>query len=214
MHIPDGLLDGKTLVVTATAAGGCVGAALRRAQRSLDVRHVPRVAVTTAFIFAAQMVNFPVAGGTSGHLIGGALAAVAFGPWMASLMLTIVLTVQALIFADGGIIALGANVLNMAVLAPFAAYGVYSLIRRVARGRSGDLAGAFAGGLVSVILAAAFAATELAASGVVPLRIVMPPMLLWHCLIGLAEGTITAATVAYLIKERPGLIPEAAANEN
>src|SRR5690606_16973116 len=118
MHVPDGLLDLKTLVGSAAAAAAGVSYASWRVRRELDSREVPRVAVLTAFILAAQMVNFPMPGGTSGHLMGGALAAVLFGPWVSVVVTTTVVAIQALVFQDGGIAALGANLLNMAVIGP------------------------------------------------------------------------------------------------
>ena len=116
MHIPDGFLSNEVAVVCAVPAIGAVGYALRRAEVDLDDRRVPLLGVTAAFVFAAQMLNFPVAGGTSGHFLGAALAAILLGPWLAGLVLAVVLAVQAFMFADGGITALGANVLNMGVI--------------------------------------------------------------------------------------------------
>src|SRR5215210_7791815 len=116
MHIPDGFLAPEVAVSTGVVAAGAVGHALRRADRTLDERAVPLLGVTGAFVFAAQMLNFPVAGGTSGHFLGAALAAVLLGPWVACLVLAVVLSLQAFVFADGGITALGANVLNMGVI--------------------------------------------------------------------------------------------------
>ena len=120
MHIPDGFLDAKTFVTLDVAAAGLVAVAAARVRRVLNERAVPLMAVLAAFIFAAQMLNFPVAGGTSGHFGGGALAAVLLGPWAGVLVMTLVLVIQALAFGDGGILALGANVVNMGVVAPFA----------------------------------------------------------------------------------------------
>ena len=124
MHVPDGFLDARTLVATAGLAAVGLGLALREVRRNLPPRRVPLIGLAAAFVFAAQMLNFPVAAGTSGHLIGAALAAVLLGPAAAIVAMTAVLLLQALMFADGGITALGANVLNLAVIAPLVAHGV------------------------------------------------------------------------------------------
>ena len=147
MHVPDGFLDARTLVATAAVASLAVGLALRSVRRNLPPRRVPLIGLAAAFVFAAQMLNFPVAAGTSGHLIGAALASVLLGPAAAVVAMSAVLLLQALMFADGGITALGANVLNLAVVAPLAGYGVYRAVRA--------LAGA---GPRATLLAAGFAA--------------------------------------------------------
>ena len=144
--------------------------------------------VMAAFIFAAQMINFPIIGGTSGHLIGGVLAAVMLGPWAASIIMTTILALQALIFLDGGITALGANILNMAVIAVFAGYGIYLLIQRVWPNRTGTLVGTFVASWASVVLAAFACAIELALSGMAPFNVVVTAMLGWHVVIGLGGG--------------------------
>ncbi|HEY8346224.1 MAG TPA: energy-coupling factor ABC transporter permease [Symbiobacteriaceae bacterium] len=208
MHIPDGLLDPKTLIGSAALAAAGVSYATWRVRRDLDSREVPRVAVLTAFIFAAQMVNFPIPGGTSGHLMGGALAAVLFGPWVSMVVMTTVVAVQALVFQDGGIAALGANLLNMAVIGPLVGYGVYRLLKGLWSSRAGWLAAVFLSGLVSVVAGAAGAALMLALSGVIPLAVGLPAMGLWHLMIGVGEGIITAAVAAYVTAERPELQPE------
>lgn len=205
MHIPDGLLDAKTLIGSAAVAVPAIAYASWRVRRDLDSRQVPRVAVLTAFIFAAQMVNFPVPGGTSGHLMGGALAAVLFGPWVSTVVMTTVVTVQALVFQDGGIAALGANLLNMAVIGPLVGYGVYRLLKALWRNRMGWLTAVFLSGLVSVLTGAVSAALMLALSGVIPLAVGLPAMGLWHALIGIGEGIITTAVATYVTAERPQL---------
>src|SRR5512137_822489 len=132
MHVPDGFLDARTLISTAGLAAIGLGLALRQVRRRLPARRVPLIGLAAAFIFAAQMLNFPVAAGTSGHLLGAALASVLLGPAAAIVALTAVLLLQALMFADGGVTALGANVLNLAVIAPLVAHAVYSAVRRLA----------------------------------------------------------------------------------
>lgn len=144
------------------------------------------------------MINFPVAGATSGHLLGGALAAILFGPWLAAIMMTAVIGVQALIFQDGGITAIGANVFNTGIVTAFVGYGVHAFLRRVARGRMISIA-VFTGACLSVVASAAFASLELALSGTVPLAVVLKAMVSWHVLIGIGEGVITAFVVKSLM---------------
>lgn len=219
MHIPDGLLNAPTLAGTAALSAAALGLGSRLGGGRLSERRVPAMGVMAAFIFAAQMINFPVAGGTSGHFLGAALAAVALGPWAASLVMTAVLAVQCLLFADGGLLALGANVFNMAVVGPWAGWAVYralvALVALVALGgaaarRGGGAAAAWraAAGFIaawaSVVLAAAAAAVELALGGAVPLRVAVPAMLSWHVLIGVGEGAITAVALVYVAALRPG----------
>src|SRR5919201_3003722 len=141
MHIPDGFLSNDVAVALAVPAVAAVGYGLRRAEVDLDDRRVPLLGVTAAFVFAAQMLNFPVAGGTSGHFLGAALAAILLGPWLGSVVLSVVLVVQAFVFADGGITALGANVLNMGVIGALVVGGLMVGARRVTgRGRTALLA--------------------------------------------------------------------------
>lgn len=164
MHIPDGFLDAKTWVTLTAVSTAVVGVALKKKESKLEPKDIPLLGMMTTFIFAAQMINFPVAGATSGHLLGGALAAILFGPWLAAIMMTAVIGVQALIFQDGGITAIGANVFNTGIVTAFVGYGVYAFLRRVARGRMISIA-VFTGACLSVVASAAFASLELALSG-------------------------------------------------
>jgi cobalt/nickel transport system permease protein len=205
MHLPDGFLNTPTWVGAAVLSTAAVGYAVRRTRAELGERQIPTLGVLAAFIFAAQMVNFPVAGGTSGHLLGAALAAILLGPWPAAIVLTTVLAVQTLFFQDGGITALGANVLNMAVIAVLAGYAAYRLLGALLPARTGKLAATFLAAWVSVMASAAAAALELAFSGTLPLSVVLPAMIYWHALIGLGEGLITTAVVAYAT--RVNLVP-------
>lgn len=210
MHIPDGLLDPKTFG-TAWALGGiAVGYAVTKTNKELQERQIPFMGVMAAFIFAAQMINIPIAGGTSGHLIGGMLAAVLLGPWSAAIIITTVLALQAFIFLDGGITVLGANILNMAVIGVLSGYGVYLLFRKLWPNRTGVLVGTFVGSWVSVVMAAIACSLELSFSGVGALSIVLPAMLTWHVIIGLLEAVITTAVVAYLTQVRPDLVHQTA----
>ncbi len=207
MHIPDGFINTGTAAVTWVASAGGVGYSVRRLSRELQERQVPLMGVTAAFIFAAQMMNFAVAGGTSGHLLGAALATILLGPWAGCLVLTAVLAVQALLFQDGGVVALGANILNMAVVGVAVAWLVYYGLRRLlgTRGWSTFAAG-FAGAWLSVVCASLAVATELWLSGTSPAVVVFPAMGLVNMLIGLGEGLITSAVLAFLRAVRPDLL--------
>jgi len=207
MHIPDGFLNtGVSIAAWAASAGG-LGYALRRVGKTLGERQVPLMGVTAAFIFAAQMLNFAVIGGTSGHLLGGALAAILLGPWAGSLVLTSVLTVQALLFQDGGLLALGANVFNMAIVGVVVGWAAYTLPRRLLGSRAWAVfVSGFLAGWLSVVLAALSAAAELALSGTLAWQVVVPTMGGVHALIGIGEGLITVAVLAFLRVTRPDLL--------
>lgn len=206
MHIPDGFINMGTAAITYAGAAGAVAYSVRRTNKDLNERQVPLMGVMAAFIFAAQMINFRVAAGTSGHLLGGALIAVLLGPWVGTLVLTAVLMVQAFVFQDGGLIALGANVFNMAVLGVWSAYGAYLLLRRLFPGEKGLLASTFGAAWISVMVAAIAASLELAISGMSPLVAVLPAMALVHLLIGIGEGLITVAVVGFLSRTRRDLL--------
>lgn len=207
MHIPDGFIDTTTAVGTGAVSLGMLTYAVRRADRELGERTVPLLGVTGAFIFAAQMLNFPVAGGTSGHLMGAMLAAVLLGPWAAVLVMSVVLVVQALAMADGGVTALGANVLNMAVVGSLTGYGVFRLVNMVApRSRSGFMMAVAAGSWFSVVAGAGLAALELSFSGTVPIRFALPAMASVHMIIGIGEALITTTVVGAVLASRPDLI--------
>ncbi len=200
MHIPDGFLSLPVLVVSWALAAVALALALRRTARTLGDRQVPLMGVLAATIFAAQMLNFPVAGGTSGHLIGGALAAILLGPWAAMLVMTAVVALQALVFLDGGLLAMGANILFMAVLSPWVAYGVYRLLIRVHR-----VLAVFLASWASVVMAATGVSLALWLSGTVTLPIVLRAMVAIHALIGVGEGLITLGVLAFLRQAAPAL---------
>jgi cobalt/nickel transport system permease protein len=207
MHIPDGFLSPEVAAVCAVPAAGAVAYGLRRANRELDERRVPLLGVTAAFVFAAQMLNFPVAGGTGGHFLGAALAAILLGPWLAGLVLSVVLIAQAFVFADGGITALGANVLNMGVIGALVVGGLMVAARKLLPNRRGVLlAVAGAGAWLAVVAGAAATAVELAISGTVPLGTVLPAMLGVHVLIGVGEAAITVAAVSAVLSTRPDVV--------
>jgi cobalt/nickel transport system permease protein len=209
MHIPDGFLSVAMALICWVLAGGVVGVSLWRSGKTLGGRQVPLMGVLAAFIFAAQMLNFTVVGGTSGHLIGGALAAILLGPWAAILTMTTVVSIQALIFQDGGLLVMGANILNMAVIAPLVAYGVYRGILALAGERRwGLFVGGFAGAWLSVVVSAAATAVQLAFSGTSPLGVALPAMTGVHALIGIGEGLITVGALAFIAAARRDLLQQ------
>ncbi len=207
MHIPDGFLNTATTAVGWAASVGAVGYGARRLTREMDESEAPLMGVTAAFIFAAQMMNFTVAGGTSGHLLGGALAAILLGPWAGMTVITAVLAVQALVFQDGGLLALGPNALNMAVVGVLVAWVVYRLaLRWLGAHRSGPAIAAFAAAWLSVVIASLLAAVELGLSGASPWGLVLPAMGGVHALIGIGEGLITVAVLSFVRAVRPDLL--------
>jgi cobalt/nickel transport system permease protein len=206
VHIPDGFLDARTAAATLGAAAAGIGYAARRARRHLPPRKVPLLGLTAAFVFTAQMINFPVVGGTSGHLLGGVLAAVLLGPSAALLALTSVLVVQCLLFADGGLLVIGANILNMGIVGAAGGYGIYRLVRFLAPGTRGRIMAAAFASWCSVVLAATACAAELSFSGTVPWNLAFPAMAGIHMLIGIGEGIITALVLAAIAATRPDLL--------
>jgi cobalt/nickel transport system permease protein len=207
MHIPDGFLSGAVLAVCWTISAIVIVVAFIRVKRDMDERKVPLMGVVAAAIFAGQMLNFPVAGGTSGHLLGAALAMILLGPWAAVLVLTIVVSAQALIFQDGGIAALGANLFNMAVIGVFVSYTVYRAVQRLSKGAKwGIFVGGFLAAWTSIFIASLAAALELAFSGTSPANIAVPAMAVVHSVIGIGEGLITVGALALIYAVRPELI--------
>ncbi|MBF2065549.1 MAG: energy-coupling factor ABC transporter permease [Calothrix sp. C42_A2020_038] len=208
MHIPDGFISPPVAVVTGVLSVAALSIAVTRTKKVFGVRSAPILGLTTAFVFAAQMINFPVAGGTSGHLLGGTLAAVILNsPWAATICIATVLIIQAVLFADGGITALGANIFNMGVVGVWAGWALTQPLLRLLGGKRSrlPLAAAIAAG-VSVMLAAVVASIQLAISGTAPANIVLPSMAGIHILIGVGEGLITGGVLTYLITARPDLL--------
>jgi cobalt/nickel transport system permease protein len=209
MHVPDGFLDATTSLATAGVAAAGVGAALRGARRELDERTAPMAGLVAAFVFAVQMLNFPVGAGTSGHLLGGALAAVLVGPWTGVLCVSVVLMVQALLFADGGITALGTNVTLMALVTVVAGWLVFRALQRVLPSTPKLVAPAAAlAAFVSVPCAAAAFTALYLVGGTAPIdpQALTTAMLGWHTLIGIGEAAITGLTVASITAVRPDLV--------
>jgi cobalt/nickel transport system permease protein len=207
LHIPDGFLSGGVALACAALAIAAVAYALRVANVELDDARVPLLGVLAAFIFAAQMLNFPIAGGTSGHFLGATLAAVLLGPWLACLVMAVVIAVQAFAFADGGISALGANVLNMGVLgALLAGLAVAAAMKVVPRNRGAFLTVVGVVSWLAVMVGATATSVELAMSNTIPLGTSLPTMLGVHSLIGIGETIITVAAVSAVLVSRPDLV--------
>jgi cobalt/nickel transport system permease protein len=209
MHAPDGFLNLGTAIGTGALSAGAVGVSLRQSRETLADRQIPLAGVSAAFIFAAQMFNFPVAAGTTGHLIGGALAAVLLGPSMGALVVTVVVVVQAFAFADGGLTALGYNVLNMAIVPAFGGWAAFLGFRRLLPSTVNGVS--FAAGLagfVSVVLSAMAFSIEwlFGATVAVPFSTVFGAMVTVHVLIGIGEGVITALVVRSVLAVRPDLV--------
>jgi cobalt/nickel transport system permease protein len=213
VHIPDGFINAPTSLAAGAAAAGGVGVSLRKAAQTLQERQAPLAGLVAAYIFAVQMLNFPVAAGTSGHLLGGLLAAVLVGPWAGALCVAVVLVVQALLFADGGLSALGLNIANMALVAAWGGYAVFLLVRRVLPATKASVTAAVgvAAG-VSVVLASVAFVVEYAIGGTggAPVGTVLGAMVGVHTLIGIGEGIITGLTVAAVLAVRPDLVHGAA----
>lgn len=209
MHIPDGFVSVPVAAATTVASIAGLGIALGRSNDSFGVRRAPVLGLTTAFIFAAQMINFPVAGGTSGHLLGGVLAAVVLGsPWAGAICSAVVLIIQAVLFADGGITALGANIFNIGFVGVWVGWVLFQTLHRLLGGGKSRLP--LAAGIaaaVSVPVAAIVAAIELAISGTANFGVILPAMAGVHILIGVGEGLITGGVLTYLIAARPDLLP-------
>ncbi|MFJ3878378.1 energy-coupling factor ABC transporter permease [Streptomyces sp. NPDC090077] len=209
MHVPDGFINAPVSVAAGVAAATAVGVSLRGARRELDERTAPLAGLVAAFIFAVQMLNFPVAAGTSGHLLGGALAAILVGPYTGVLCVSVVLLMQGILFADGGLTALGVNISVMAVVTVVVAYAVFrGLLKLLPAGRRSVTVAAFAGALLSVPAAAAAFTLLYALGGTtdVPIGKVLTAMVGVHVLIGIGEAAITAATVGAVIAVRPDLV--------
>jgi len=207
MHIPDGLLNVGTLAGTAVISTGGVANAVRLLGRRLGEKQVPLIGIMAAFVFAVQMLNFPVAGGTSGHFLGAALCAILLGPWSAVIIISLVLAAQCFIFQDGGLLALGANIFNMALVGGLSAYLIYRIGSSYMPGNQlWQKMVAFAAAWLSVVMASVVCALELTVSGVSPLALVLPAMAGTHAIIGLVEGIITVAAVSLIGGTRPDLL--------
>ena len=207
MHIPDGFLSVLVSIVMWIVSLAMIGLALRNVKNELGDREVPLMGVLAAAIFAGQMLNFSVTGGTSGHLLGAALATILLGPWAAVLVMTSVVSVQALFFQDGGILALGANIFNMAVVGVFVSYAMFNLVEKIAgKYKWGLFVSGFVAAWTSIFIASLACALELALSGTSPANIAIAAMGAIHALIGVGEGLITVGALAFLYVTRKDLV--------
>jgi cobalt/nickel transport system permease protein len=209
MHIPDGFMNAGTSLGAGVVAAGGIGVSLRRVAATLQERQIPLCGLVAAFVFAVQMLNFPVAGGTSGHLIGGVLAAVLVGPWAALLIIAVVLGVQGLVFADGGLTAIGLNIVNMGLVGAWGGYLVFRGIRLVLPPTRASVVGASAlAAALSVVLASVAFTLEYAIGGTgnAPVSTVLGAMVGVHALIGIGEGVITGFTVSAVLATRPDIV--------
>ena len=206
MHIPDGFVDLKTVVTTSVISAGGLGIAIYKVKKIFKAKTVAIMGVLAALIFALQMLNFTIPGGTSGHLLGGALSSIIVGPFGGSIVLSVVLIVQSLIFNDGGITALGANILNMAIVGVFSSYFIYYLIRKISRSRINFYIAIAVSSWFSVVLASFVAALELGISGTYAMGITLKAMVLVHMVIGVGEAIITTLIIAFIDRIRPDLI--------
>lgn len=207
LHIPDGFLNLPVLLVTWLVAIALIAISLQRAQAEYQERAVPLMGVCAAFIFAAQMINFPIPGGTSGHLLGGTLAGALLGPWAGSLVMVAVFIVQSVVFQDGGLTALGANIFNMGLIGTFGGYYLYRAIRFTI-GRDtlqGMVVGAAVAAWTSVVVSSIICAIQLALSGNVTLTLALTAMAAWHLLIGIGEALITVTALSFIWRTRPDM---------
>ena len=206
MHIPDGFLSVAVSIIFWIISVIVIGFALKNLNKDLGERKIPLMGILAAAIFAGQMLNFSVTGGTSGHLLGAALATILLGPWPAVIVMTAVVSTQAIIFQDGGILALGANLFNMAVLGVAVSYAVYRLFQSLAKGKDwGIFTGSVVAAWTSIFIASLSCALMLALSGTSPANIAIPAMGAIHALIGVGEGLITLGAVSFLYATRKDL---------
>ncbi len=219
LHAPDGFFSVPVALAMWAVAIVVIAIAVRRVGEDFDVRAIPLMGVTAAFIFAAQMINFPVLGGTSGHLLGAVLAAILLGPWAGTLVMASVIAVQSLVFQDGGLLAMGANIVNMGLVGTIGGYAIYRAVVRVLGGEArGRLPAAAVAAWSAVMLGAAATSFELALSGTTTLAVVLPAMLGTHAVIGIGEALITVGALALIQNARPDLLqlrdarPETAAS--
>lgn len=207
MHIPDGFLSVLVSILLWVVSVVLIAIALRKTNKDLGDHEVPLMGILAAAIFAGQMLNFSVTGGTSGHLLGAAIAVILVGPWAAVLVMTSVVSVQALIFQDGGVLALGANIFNMAIVGPFVAYTVFNLVKRLFNKQaSGLFVAGFIAAWSSIFIASLACALELAISGTSPANIAVPAMAAIHAIIGVGEGLITAGALGFIFAARKDLL--------
>jgi len=213
MHIPDGFLSVLVSVILWIISIIAVGYALQRVGKDLGERQVPLMGILAAAIFAGQMLNFSVSGGTSGHLMGAAIATILLGPWAGVLVLTCVVSIQALIFQDGGLLALGSNIFNMGIVGVAVSYFAYTTLQKLlGKNKWGIFISGFVAAWLSIFIASLCAALELALSGTSPANIAVPAMGGIHALIGIGEGLITVGALAFLYASRKDLLEKSESN--
>lgn len=209
MHIPDGFLDAKVWTTLGVVSGLTLVLAVKKTSNRAHTeggsgeKQIPMMGIVSAFVFAAQMLNFPVAGGTSGHFMGGVLVAILLGPFSGLLVMSSVLIVQCLVFQDGGLTALGANIFNMGIIGAILGYYIYLVILKAIKRMS---ISSFIASWLSIVLASSACAVELAISGTVPLKVAFPAMAGVHSLIGIGEGIITALVLGFILQTREDLL--------
>ncbi len=206
MHIPDGFIDLKTAVSAGVVSAGGLAVAIYKVKNYFKAKVIALMGVMSALIFALQMINFSIPGGTSGHLLGGALAAIILGPHAGVVVITVVLIVQAFIFMDGGITALGANVFNMAIIGVYGSYLIYWLILKISKSKTVFYIAVVLASWLSVVVASFFAALQLGISGTYAMGVTLKAMTGVHAIIGIGEAIITVAVIAFINKVRPDLI--------
>jgi len=206
MHIPDGFVDLKTAVSTGVVSVGGLATAIYKVKKIFKARVIALMGIIAALIFAGQMINFTIPGGTSGHLLGGALAAIVLGPHAAAIVLAVVLVVQCFVFMDGGVVALGANILNMAIIGVYGSFLIYKLIGKISKSKVNFYISIAVASWLSVVAASFFAALELGISGTYAMGVTMKAMILVHMVIGVGEALITTAVIAFIDRIRPDLI--------
>lgn len=212
LHIPDGFLSLTISILSWMVTIILVSIAVKQSQKALNEKQIPLMGIMAAFIFAAQMINFPVAGGTSGHMLGGALAAIVLGPWAGILVMTSVVSLQGLLFQDGGLLVMGANILNMGIIPALIGFGLY----RISVGRRKGIRTALVatGAWISVLSAALLTSIQLWLSGTSPAGIVFPAMLGIHTLIGIGEALISVAAFSFITQVRPDLLSTEGENKH
>ena len=206
LHVPDGFLNLPISILCWIVTLIVLYFAVKQAQLDYDERLVPLAGIMAAFIFAGQMLNFPVAGGTSGHLVGATLAFVVLGPWVGLLAMTAVISLQALIFHDGGLVVMGSNILIMGIVPGFVGYGLFQMVKH--RSRKVTLAVTAVAAWLSIMIAALVTALLLGFSGTTSLALAIPAMLGIHTLIGIGEALITVAALSFIMQTRPQLLSD------
>ncbi len=206
MHLPDGFLSIEVWAPLWVAAILILACAVRKTSKRLEDKRVPLLGVLAAFVFAAQMLNVPVAGGTSGHLLGGVMTAVFVGPLAGSIVMSSIFIVQGVFFQDGGITTMGANIVNMGLIGTIAGYFIYLGIRKILKGNRGVVVGAGVAAWIAVVLASTATSLELVASGTSPVGIVLPAMTAIHVIVGVIEAAVTTAVIGFVLKTRPDLL--------